>query len=163
MSDFIIKVVGLNLLQKRMMARKMKLSGGQRSGVSRKANAQAIAIVDRWVQKNFEGEGRLAMGGGGGWKPLAPATLIARERGYGIYKHHETKDPRVLINVGNLKNEWKHYYNSRTGKLQSQMDYGEPHEKGLGSLPVRRILPLDRQIKPKLAKHYNWFIRQAIR
>ena len=160
MSDFIIKVVGLNLLQKRMMARKMKLTGGQRGGVSRKANAQAIAIVDRWVQKNFEGEGKLAMGGGG-WKPLSAATLLARAEGWGQYV--KSKTPKILQNKGALKSRWKHFYNSNTGKLQSQVDYGVAHDEGKGSLPTRRILPLDRQIKPKLNAHYQWFIRQSIR
>lgn len=156
MADFAIKMVGLNLLQRNMLRRQNTLKN------RRKANAQAVAILDRWVQKNFEGEGKLAMGGKG-WRPLSPSTLLAREKGYGIYKGHASSNPRILQNVGNLKTQWKHFFTHKIGKLQSQMDYGMSHHKGVGRLPVRRILPLDRQIKPKLRKHFEWFKRNAIK
>jgi len=45
---FVIKVVGLKRLQRKMLRRKNRLTGGNARGVSKKANMQALAVVDRW-------------------------------------------------------------------------------------------------------------------
>ena len=159
MAGFTIKLVGMKALQRGMMRRHSRLSGGKRSGVSKKANMQALAIVDKWIQKNFEHEGKDAMSGG--WEPLSARTLLARKRGYGDYV--KSGNPKILQNKGTLKARWKHYASERTSYIRSMVDYGIYHHKGTGHLPERRIVPTDKQIRPQLRKHYEWFMRNAIR
>lgn len=156
---FVIKVVGLKRLQRKMLRRKNRLTGGNARGVSKKANMQALAVVDRWIQKNFDGQGKLSMGGGG-WQPLSARTLLARQKGWGDYV--KSNNPKILQNKGNLKNRWKHYASERTSYIRSTTDYGIYHHKGEG-VPKRRITPTQKQIRPQLKKHYRWFIRNGIR
>ena len=88
----LLKVVGINQVMEKMAKRRASLID------RKKVNGWAIIAIDQWIQKNFEGEGKLAVGG---WQPLAPAT-IARRRGAGSVK--------ILQDTGALKGRWKHFY-----------------------------------------------------
>lgn len=145
----ILKVVGLNLLQKRMMGIETDLKRLEQ------VNQQATVVVDRWIQENFESQGRLAMGGAG-WRPLSEKTLARRRPGDGRGGH------RILEDTGRMKGSWKHLWTANLAKVQSGVDYADEHQFGKGRLPVRRILPQDRQIWPRLEKLYRGFIRKIL-
>jgi phage gpG-like protein len=151
---FMIKVVGVNYAMRKNEARKKKLANNQ------KMLMQQLALVDRWVQKNFQSEGKKAVGGTG-WKALSPATILAREKGWGQYV--KSMNPRILQNKGDLRNRWEHRITNRMGVLRSKVDYGVPHDQGLGNLPKRPILPTTEQIRPELKKHAKWFIKQGLK
>lgn len=143
----LIKIIGLNLLQSRMLARQNRLKN------LRRYHAAAVVLVDRWVQKNFEDEGRPAMGGSG-WRPLSPATIANRRA--------EGAGARILQDTGQLKKRWKHLWDDKTGKLQSAVDYGLSHHTGRGWLPVRRILPLQQQVEKELKTLLDQFVKESI-
>jgi len=150
MSDMLIKAVGFNLLQWAMDRRMQKLKNRE------KVNAQATVVVDRWIQKNFDEQGRLAMGGSG-WRPLAAQTLAMRRKGFG------TGSAKILQDTGTLKKKWKHLWTAGLAKVQSGVDYARHHHYGMYGLPVRRILPTDKQIWPALKKLYEKFIGRAMK
>lgn len=145
----LLKAVGFDLLQRR--AAKMLADLRNR----RALNAQATVVVDRWIQQNFQQQGKPAMGGDG-WRPLSEQTLAARRRGEG------GGAPKILIDTGTLRSRWKHLWTASLAKVQSGVDYAAQHHFGK-LVPVRRILPTDKQIRPALEKIYRRFIGKAIK
>lgn len=150
----LLKVLGINQLMSKMNQRKTKLDDRSR------LNAQAITALDRWIQKNFETEGQSAVGG---WKPLAPSTLLAREKGWGNYKHHKSSSPKILQDTGRLKTTWKHYWDKRRGWIRAGMPYAVTHQEGLGNVPRRPLIPTKEQIMPTLIKIYGAFVRTNLK
>lgn len=150
----LLKVVGINSLTSKMNQRKLRLD--DRS----KLNARAIVVLDRWIQKNFDTEGQLAVGG---WQPLSPSTLLARAKGWGNYKHHKSASPKILQDTGKLKTNWKHYYDKRRAWIRAGVIYAVTHQEGLGNVPRRPLIPTKKQIMPALKKIYGEFIRTNLK
>lgn len=140
-----LKLIGFEAVSRSMERKRKKLKDQS------KANAQAVVIADRWIQKNFQEQGKAV----GGWQPLAPATMAARRRG------KKPLGTKILIDTGELRRRWKHLYNSKMAAIQSGVDYAEKHEKGIG-VPKRRILPESKDIMPDLKKIFGEFIEGII-
>jgi len=140
----LLKVVGINQVMEKMAKRRASLID------RKKVNGWAIIAIDQWIQKNFEGEGKLAVGG---WQPLAPAT-IARRRGAGSVK--------ILQDTGALKGRWKHFYDKRRGWIRSGVPYAAAHHFG-GRLPKRPLIPTRDQIMPTLIKIYGQFVKVSVK
>ena len=138
------KLLGLPQAQKRI--KKVKDAVTYR----KKANAQALAVVDRWVQKNFQGEG----GNVGGWAPLQAQTIKARTRNKGKVK--------ILQDVGWLRKKWKYDYSNTHAALVSGVNYGKFHDEGTQHLPVRQIVPKKPEIWPEIEKVFALHLRKAI-
>lgn len=119
--------------------------------------AQAVAATDKIIQDNFQKEGELLQPGG--WKPLAPSTKLARQKGWGEYI--ASSSPKILQNTGQLKGQWKHLWTARFGKVQSGKIYGTTHHYGDKSknIPARPILPDEKHIMPKLVKILSLWIK----
>jgi phage gpG-like protein len=114
-------------------------------------NAALVAEADKWVQRNFQQEGKLAEGGKG-WKKLEPLTIRARRKG----------SKRILQDTGTLRSRWKHLFTSRRAVLQSGVDYAEAHHEGAGNLPRRRITPVGKQFFPTAREVTLKFFRATI-
>jgi len=143
-----MSVKGVRALQRRL--KKMK------GGISdrRKLNAQIVVVLDRWIQKNFQQQGKLAHSGRG-WKALAPATIAQRrKKGAGA---------KILQDTGQLRSRWKHQWTSKFAKVQSGVPYSEIHHEGLGHIPERRILPTESQIRPEVLKVFGKYIKTVIK
>lgn len=144
----LLKCVGFAQLQKKAGTIVKKMN-------DRKViNARAVTVVDAWIQKNFQQEGRLAVEGG--WKPLSARTLLERRKGKKSHGH------KILQDTGTLKGRWKHRWTSRYAKIQSMVDYAMKHHLGKGHIPKRPILPTNEQIWPKLERLYKDWIRKII-
>ena len=101
-----------------------------REGINRKA----LVLLDRWVQKNFQTQGKLAMGEG--WKTLSPVTIMSRQE-----KHHsKSTNWKILIDTGTMRSRWKMFADAEIASLESGVDYAIKHHKGW-EVPERRILP----------------------
>lgn len=148
MDNMLIKVVGFNYFQRKMAERAKKLKEMET------VNRKATVLVDRWIQKNFQQQGVPAMGGTG-WRKLSSQTLKMRRRPGGSIK--------ILQHKGTLRSKWKHLWTRNLAKVQSGVDYAKKHHEGWGPLPVRRILPLARQIQPALEKLFKGFIGDGIK
>jgi len=146
-----MKMVGMKAFQQAMKNRLKKLKD------RRKVYGRAVVIIDRWIQKNFQQEGKLAMGGGG-WKSLAAATIEQRRKG-----KKSRFGTKILQDRGWLRDKWKKTWTARYGAVQSKMDYSEGHHKGLGHLPERRILPTEKQMMPELTKVFEHFVSVSIK
>ncbi len=141
---FDCKFIGLELLGKSLADRERKLKERE------KLNAQAVTVIDGWIQRNFQEEGGLVQSGG--WKPLEASTIRLREHG----------GDRILQDIGDLRSKWKHLYTPKKAAIMSGVDYGEQHDKGIG-VPQRKILPREEHIMPKLMKIYKTFVRGILK
>lgn len=109
----------------------------------------AVIELDKWKNKNFEEEGKLAMSGG--WKPLEAATIAARKHG----------GDKILQDTGALKNRWKMFWNKQKGVFSASMPYGIFHHRH--KKYPRRILPTEKQIMPTLIKILAFEIRTILK
>lgn len=137
-----IKIEGMAKLQARLNRAGAALKNRKR------LNHNAVTLVDKWIQQNFQSEG----GKVGGWEPLSPLTIKAR-RG---------SRARILQDRGWLKSRWDLIADARQAKIVSKTSYGYFHDKGKG-VPKRQIIPTVRQIQPELQKLYNHFIGKALK
>lgn len=147
---FDCKFIGFDAMKGSLAKKQKKLKERQR------LNAQAVVIVDRWIQKNFQSEG----GPQGGWEPLKTSTIKGRKRG----------GDRILQDTGILKSRWKHLYTPEkaavmSAAVMSGVDYGVYHDsdKPRKKLPHRKILPREKQIMPLLLKIYKKFIGMTLK
>lgn len=124
--------------------------------------AQAVVATDKMIQENFEQEGKLLQDGTK-WAKLAPDTERARKEGWGEYI--ASQDFRILQNTGALKDNWKHLWTARFGKIQSGVVYGTTHHYGNKkmNIPARPILPDEKHLMPKLMKILSLWIKGVFR
>jgi hypothetical protein len=153
-----------------MKARSGKLSS--RSG----ANKMAVVSILRWIDKNFQSEGRLAHPDSGGWKPLAPSTIASRNRRQRVKAARTGARERgsigagrtpILQDTGALKGRWHYTVQQDGARVWSGVEYGPYHDqqdsKGRGKLPQRRILPTVPQIMPTLRRIYGTFVKTSLK
>lgn len=115
-------------------------------------NARLVLGAENWIQKNFQEQGKLAHPDTG-WKPLSAATLMRRrKKGAGA---------KILMDTGTMRSRWKHNWNKRTGTLQSGVPYAAKHHYGWQSLPVRRIMPTEAQLRPIIKKIGEAWLKEA--
>jgi len=144
-------MIGIKQLQKHMDSRIQQLNN------RRTVNAQAIALTDRWIQKNFQTQGKLAHPGTG-WKELSPMTIMLRRKG-----PKKTGKVMILQDTGTMRSRWKHFWDARVAKIQAGVDYAYKHHFGKDNLPVRRILPSQKQIGREIKKLYEVFCRKILK
>lgn len=143
-------VIGVNALEKRIKSARQRLE-------KRKAtNAKAVILIDRWIQKNFQNEGKEV----GGWEPLAESTLAQRRTG-----KKGGKGNRILQDTGQLKSRWKHFWNNDSARVTSGVPYAVYHDsdKPRSKLPRRPILPDEKHILNDLLKLFGKFVTTSLR
>jgi len=155
MSDFAVKILNHEAVFGHM--RKVKLKLKDRT----KVNQRAALFIFRWIVKNFDAQGEYTTSGG--WAPLAASTLLARKKGWGNYI--KSSKPKILMNTGDLRNNWTLSWNSRKALVKSKMKYAIIHEKGNSSNrpPKRKILPTHKMIIKDLRKIYGHYIEESIK
>jgi len=144
-------MIGIKQLQHHLDSRIQQLNN------RRAVNAQAIAVTDRWIQKNFQSQGKLAHPGTG-WKELSPMTIMLRRKG-----PKKTGKIMILQDTGTMRSRWKHFWDPWVAKIQAGVDYAYKHHFGKDNLPVRRILPTQKQIGPEIKKLYEKFVRKILK
>jgi phage gpG-like protein len=157
-----VKVLNLKQINKRL--RRVHRDIGDPT----KFYKMTIIAIDRWIQKNFEEEGAMAYPGAG-WKPLAPTTVWARQKGWGDYVAQP--DPKILQNKGQLKTRWKMNWNKKQGAIWSGVEYGEFHDQGepvrrgkkSGNIPQRKIIPTEKMIEGMLRKLISHWVGGIIK
>jgi len=131
------------------------------------AHKQISAMLDRWVLKNFRSLG----GSVGGWKPFAvycvggprspynKTKTCGRGRVVGVGQRRKLDtSAKLLQDTGRLRLSFKPFATQRTAGIGSDLPYSEPHEKGKGPLPKRRMLPNDEDVKKDVINIYKHFI-----
>lgn len=154
MKSLVFDIVGVAAFQKTMAKKRDRLQ--QR----KKVNAAALAVVDRWIQKNFEEEGKQAVPEG--WKPLHPLTIKARRKGTNKGRVGQV---RILQDMGHLKGRWKHLITEKEAKIQSGVSYGLVHHKGSRkkNIPRRPIIPTQKQAAPLIKKVFDHFLKEVLK
>lgn len=131
---------------------------------------QAVILIDRWIQKNFQTEGQLAYPGRG-WQPLAASTIKARLGQTRVKRAAKAKGKKpaeatlkILQQSGWLRDRWKHYWNDEYAIIQSGVDYGIYHDSDAPRkrLPERKITPTEKQIMPDLMKLFGGWVKTTL-
>ena len=123
----------------------------RRLGNTKALHAKGVVEVDKWIQRNFDSQGQLAMPSG--WPDISDATKLRKG------------STKILIDHGFLRKDWKHFYNSRRGVVESKKDYAKAHHYGYPerNIPARPIIPTPKQMRPILLKVYGLHLRMAAR
>ncbi len=112
-----------------------------------------IAIfLDRWVQKNFKSEG----GKVGGWAPLKAGGRWAKGKGLDT-------TAKILQDTGRLRVSFLPFANMKNAGVGSDIPYSRKHEKGEEGLPVRRMLPKNREVMKDVRKIYDKHVKESIK
>ena len=115
-----------------------------RKGLSSKKPYQKVAaLLDRWVQKNFQKEGRLSTKSG--WAKFSE------------FNSRKIKDPKakLLQDTGRLRSSFIPFYSLLTAGIGSGLDYSIKHEEGKDGLAKRKMLPTKKQVWPDVKKALN--------
>ena len=91
--------------------------------------------LDRWVQLNFRGEGNKV--GGPKWKRLKAGGRWTGKGGTRKFN----QNVKILQDTGRLRISFRPFFTRRTAGIGSAIKYAPPHEKGLGFMPMRKMLP----------------------
>jgi len=110
---------------------------------SKKPYQKVAALLDRWVQKNFQSEGKKATSGG--WVKFSE---------FNIRKIKDSK-AKLLQDKGRLRSSFVPFYSLFNAGIGSKLDYAEQHEKGEGDVPKRKMLPVKKQVWPDIKKTLN--------
>ena len=111
---------------------------------------QASTYLDRWVQQNFKTEG----GKGEKWQPFKVG---------GRYKNGKIDtSAKLLQDTGRLRASFLPFATRKNAGIGSDLPYSEAHEKGLGHLPKRRMLPLHSEVDDDLRDIIEDHVGRAI-
>jgi phage gpG-like protein len=107
----------------------------------------------KWIQRNFQLDGKLA-GDGRAWTPLKPATIAwKRKRGY----------RQILRNTGLLRNAWDIVATNKESKVVSRATYASAHDEGTKNIPQRKLIPTSKQFEPIAKKVTVEWMKENIR
>ncbi len=147
------------------------------NGVRLQSHKEIAVMLDRWVLMNFRTQGAKV----GRWKPFQVYSVggprspyknlrgkrqIGRGRVTGKGRgRYLDKSAKLLRDTGALQQSFTRgvFYNENDAGIGSDMEYSEYHEKGMGFLPKRRMLPNIRDISRDIKRVYERHIQKAIK
>ena len=112
-----------------------------------------IAVfLDIWVLRNFKSEG----GKVGGWTPF---KIGGRRKPGGKID----TSAKLLQDTGRLRASFNSVFDKDNVTIGSDLDYSEFHEKGMGHLPVRRMLPEIGEVGGDIFKIFDKHVRDGLK
>jgi len=129
--------------------------------------ASAVA-VDKWIQKNFEAEGRNHKNPKYHWKELSEVTIEMRRARLG---GRGSGNEKILKDRGNLKRNWQISANNNHGIVKSKVNYSSLHENGgtvsfrgkRVKVPQRKIFPDKKQLNEIINPVFELYANQLAR
>ncbi len=116
-------------------------------------------LLDRWVQTNFKTQG----GNVGKWQKFA--LRKDGRRGRWIKGKGLDESAKLLQDTGRLRASFRPFASIGNAGIGSDVKYAEAHEKGEGHLPLRRMLPIRREIHAQtrkiIARHIKDSFKEA--
>jgi len=110
----------------------------------------AAVLLDRWVQKNFKGQGKTL--GADAWPDFKIGGR--RIKGGGI-----DSSAKLLQDTGRLRISHLPFSSAKDAGIGSDLPYSKAHHLGMGNLPARRTLPIasevSKDILNELQRHYE--------
>ena len=153
------------------VSKKVKASGRKLSKLEI-AHKKISVMLDAWVQRNFKSSG----GKVGGWKPFQTYCVGGARSPYGLSKtcgvgriignkggRKIDTSAKLLMDTGKLRISFKPFSDAKEAGIGSKIKYSKPHEKGLGHLPKRRMLPEDKDVKKEVRRIYEDHIKWAVK
>ena len=145
---------------------------GKNAAKLKVAHHKIATLLDAWVHRNFKTSG----GNVGGWKPfkrycvggprspygLSKTCAVGRVVGKGASRKIDTS-ANMLRDSGDLDISFKPFHDEKEAGVGSKKKYSKPHEKGLGHLPKRRMLPNEKDVKKQVKRIYEDHIKWAVK
>lgn len=117
----------------------------------RVVHKKASILLDKWVQRNFRREGKDL--GADKWPPFKAGGRIKK----GILD----TGAKLLQDTGRLRGSFRPFHSERDAGIGSALPYSKPHELGLGHLPMRRMLPKEKDIHDAMIKLFDSHVKKA--
>lgn len=114
-----------------------------------KPHGQIAIFLQRWVLKNFAGEGRLV----GGWKSF---KLGGRKMSDGSID----TSAKLLQRTGRLRASFTPFSSRRDAGIGSDLSYAKFHNDGTSKLPVRRTVPEKGNVERDVRKIYDRHVQK---
>ncbi len=112
-----------------------------------------IAVfLDIWVLRNFKSEG----GKVGGWEPF---KIGGRKKPGGKID----TSAKLLQDTGRLRASFNTVFDKESVSIGSDLFYSEFHEKGMGHLPVRRMLPKIDEVGADIFKIFDRHVKDSLK
>lgn len=147
-----ITIKGTNKVKTRMEKNRVRLTK------NKAAYQKAVIVIDRWIIKNFEQEGRPT---GEAWPELAESTIASFSR------RRSGKGHKILHgDTGDLRTNWKHWFTTARAIVRSKTPYAIYHdsdEPRTSNLPRRQIIPDEKHIIAQITKIFGKFVRSNLR
>ena len=121
----------------------------------RPAYKKCSIYLDQWVQKNFKTQG----GNVGGWAPFASSTL----RSMAANDPKRASKPMLLVDTREMQRSFLPFYSKDNAGIGSRLPRAKMHDKGLGNVPARRLLPYNKEVAPELKEIFDQHIKMAIK
>lgn len=128
--------------------------------------------LDSWVKRNFKDQGQ-KLPGTHKWKPFklggrwVTETLAGTKTRYFEKEtfNKGTRGARLLQNTGVLRGSFKPFFTDKTAGIGSDVFYAKYHEFGIKerNLPARRMLPLNKEVRPDALKIFERHVRDSIK
>ncbi len=121
---------------------------------------QASIYLDRWVQKNFKGEGSNV----GGWAAFAYGGRLttkskATAKNSGRWVNFTAK---LLQDTGHLRISFLPFATQTNAGIGSDLPYSKYHQDGGKNLPQRRMLPEKNEVMADLTQILDNWVRMQI-
>lgn len=124
-----------------------------RAGLKNKKSYQKVAaLLDRWVQKNFQSEGKLYSKSG--WQSFSK---------FNVRKFKDSK-AKLLQDKGRLRSSFVPFYSVFNAGIGSNLGYALDHEEGNKgeNLPARPMLPERKHVWPEIKKTLSMHTKETL-
>lgn len=127
------------------------------------AMQQVAVFFDQWVQQNFIGKGS-KVGGWAGFTYGGRLTTKKKATAQSIDGKRYINGAAVLLqDTGALRHSFLPFIRAGVAGIGSDLPYSEPHEEGSDSLPQRRMLPKEEEVRVDVKEILDNFIMLRVR
>ena len=123
----------------------------------RGVNLKAVIVVEQWVKRNIDAQGRLHEDAKFHWPPLS------ERRRRELEKKGRGSSPAMLNDTSTLRSRWQRRATNQKGELKAGVEYSEDHERGKGGTPQRKIFPTPSQGEKILHPLYQKYFRGLLK
>lgn len=114
-------------------------------------NKAVGVLLDSWVQRNFKTEG----GNVGGWAPLKAGGRKKKGKALNV-------TARILQDTGVLRASFVSFSDKKSAGIGSELPYSKFHEIGTKHIPIRRMLPKNRDVEKQIKRLYTGHVQEVL-
>jgi len=121
-------------------------------------NTAGKEMIERYSVTSFSPFAKQSTGHGEKWRPLAPSTLLARERRWGHYKRKPITTNKILIWTGDMMHGFFKITEKFKLTIDNKIDYFKHNQN-----TQRKMLYLDDSVMNILLRHLIKYTKRSIK